>query len=113
MKRICRHIRELAITYGEMGKPKQALEYAKILIEEEPEEEDTYLILGFIYNTMGKNKRALSALNHVLNEINPFDHWALLNRGKILFEEFDETGKALNDLKLAQDFRKPTCTRFD
>jgi tetratricopeptide (TPR) repeat protein len=99
--------RELSITYCEMGKPKQALEYAKILIEEEPEEEETYLTLGFIYNIMGKNKRALSALNHVLNEINPFDHWALLNRGKILFEEFNETGKALNDLKLAHDLGNP------
>jgi tetratricopeptide (TPR) repeat protein len=100
-------IRELAITYGEMGKTKKALQYAKILLDAEPEEEESYLILGFVYERMGKYKKAINAFNHILNEINPFDHWALINRGKILFEKFDETDKALYDIKLAQNLGNP------
>ena len=100
-------IKELAFTYIEMGKPKTALQYAKNVMEIEPEEEYSYLILGLVYNAMGKNKKALKSFNYILNEMNPFDHWALLNRGKILFEEFNEDDKALNDLEFAQKLGNP------
>ncbi|NTW32272.1 MAG: tetratricopeptide repeat protein, partial [Bacteroidetes bacterium] len=105
-------INEIVITYSEMGKNKTALEYAKILVETEPEEEYGYLILGFVYSAMGKNNKALKAFNHILNEMNPFDHWALLNRGKILFEEFDETEKALKDLEFAQTLGNPYASEI-
>jgi len=100
-------IRELAITYGEMGKTKKALQYAHVLLDAEPDEEESHLILGFVYERMGKYKKAINTFNHILNEMNPFDHWALINRSKILFEKFDETDKALNDLKMAQNLGNP------